>query len=100
MKLKINIGGYWFDRGSLVEEVKEIIEKIKPYESLVKVELYGVDLYAKSLPQNYEIVSYGSLETIAVCDDGQLITDAEGIAKWVDKLCSAVSADAEEEAED
>lgn len=77
MKLKVNVCGYWLDRGSLFEEVKEIVEKIKPYEPLVKAELFGVDLYAESLPQNYEIVSYGSRETIAVCEDGQLITDAE-----------------------
>lgn len=77
MKLKVNIGGYWLDRGNLVEEVKEIIEKVKPYEPSVKVELFGVDLYAESLPQNYEIVSYGSRDAIAVCEDGHLITDAE-----------------------
>lgn len=86
MKLNVYIDNKCVN-GSLFEEVKAIVEEAKPHERFMTVELFMVNADAESLPRNYQIVNFGSRETIVVCDDGQLITDAEGIAKWESEWC-------------
>lgn len=51
------------------------------------MELFGVDLWADELPNNYQIVDYGSRETMLVCEDGEIIDDADEIAEWEEKNC-------------
>lgn len=49
------------------------------------VELFGVDLLADELPNNYQIVDYGSRETMLVCEDGEIIDDADEIAGIIER---------------
>lgn len=65
----------WFDnvylqKGNLVDEVENILD-----EQNFSVELFGVNRYADKLPENYQIVDYGSRDLLAVCENGKVITD-------------------------
>lgn len=67
---------------SIIEEVEEVLQ-----ERDFNVELFGVSNYAKHLPKNYTIVNYESRDTLAICDNGRLITDKVEIAKWEENHC-------------
>lgn len=54
----------------LCEEVAKIINK-----SSFEVEVYGVDPLSKKLPENYRIEVYEIGEILAVCENGNVITD-------------------------
>lgn len=54
----------------LCEEVGKIINK-----SNFEVELYGVNPLSKKLPKNYRIENYEIGELLAVCENGNVVTD-------------------------
>ena len=87
MKLTVIIDRYRIHNGALYDEVKAIVEPMFYAEDFFEVELFGVDLYADHLPDNYSIVHYGSRETLVVCEDGEIIADKDEIQKWENENC-------------
>ena len=78
---QVHIGYHSFTNSGIAEEVDVLCE-----DDFI-VELFGVDLWADELPNNYQIVDYGSRETMLVCEDGEIIDDADEIAEWEEKHC-------------
>ena len=78
----VHIGYHSFTNSGIVEAVANVL-----YKDDFNVELFGVDLWADELPNNYQIVDYGSRETMLVCEDGEIIDDADEIAEWEEKNC-------------
>lgn len=81
MKL-VHIGFNCLQKDVLVQEVADVL-----YKDDFNVELFGVSLYAEHLPDNYQIVDYGSRETLLVCENGEIIDDPDDIEKWELKQC-------------
>ena len=79
---QVHIGYNSFTNSEIVEEVANVLLK-----NDFNVELFGVDLWADKLPNNYQIVDYGSRETLLVCEDGEIIDDADEIAEREEKHC-------------
>lgn len=77
---QVHIGYHSYTNSGIVEEVENVL-----YKDDFNVELFGVDLYADELPNNYEIIDYGSRETLLVCEDCEIIDDADEIAEWEEK---------------
>nr|DAH30973.1 MAG TPA: hypothetical protein [Caudoviricetes sp.] len=79
---QVHIGYHSFTNSGIVEEVANVL-----FKDDFNVELFGVDLWADELPNNYQIVDYDSRETLLVCEDGEIIDDADEIAEWEEKHC-------------
>lgn len=79
---QVHIGYHSYTNSGIVEEVANVL-----FKDDFNVELFGVDLWADELPNNYQIVDYGSRETLLVCEDGEIIDDADEIAEWEEKHC-------------
>lgn len=79
---QVHIGYHSYTNSGIVEKVANVL-----FKDDFNVELFGVDLYADELPANYQIVDYGSRETLLVCEDGEIIDDADEIAEWEEKNC-------------
>lgn len=74
---QVHIGYYSFTNSGIVEEVANVLCE----------DDFNVELWADELPNNYQIVDYGSRETMLVCEDGEIIDDADEIAEWEEKHC-------------
>lgn len=79
---QVHIGYHSSTNSGIVEEVANVL-----FKDDFNVELFGVDLYADELPDNYQIVDYLGRETLLVCEDGEIIEDADEIAEWEEKHC-------------
>lgn len=76
----------WIDNyvcNQFAEEVADVLGRDD-----FNVELFGVSLYDKKLPKNCHIVDYGSRETLAVIENGEVIDDPEEVNDWVDRNCT------------
>lgn len=73
----LHIDNRVYTDGNLFDEVESIINRLN--NNALDIELFGVDLYADELPDDYTLVNYMSRETLAICKDGDLITDREEI---------------------
>ena len=83
---KLWLNGKWYSHGYLVDEVKRVLasEGLDGYKDVELVGLYGMpnEVY-ESLPNDYELIDYGSRETIAIClDNYGVISDYEIIRDW------------------
>ena len=83
---KLWIGNKYYTRGHLVNEVKRVLahEGLDGYNNVELVGLYSMpnEVY-EALPNDYEIIDYGSRETIAIClDNYGVISDDEIIRDW------------------
>lgn len=74
---QVHIGYHSFTNSGIVEAVANVLYK----------DDFNIELWADELPDNYQIVDYGSRETILVCEDGEIIDDADEIAEWEEKNC-------------
>lgn len=54
---QVHIGYHSFTNSGIVEAVANVL-----YKDDFNVELFGVDLWADELPDNYQIVDYGSIK--------------------------------------
>ena len=79
---KVNIGYHSYTNSEIVEEVANVLCRDD-----FNVELVGVSEYAEHLPINYQIVDYLGRDTLLVCEDGNIIDDADEIAEWEEKNC-------------
>lgn len=79
---QVHIGYHNFTNSEIVEAVANVLHKDD-----FNVELFGVDLWADELPDNYQIVDYRSSGTILVCEDGEIIDDEDEILEWEKKNC-------------
>ena len=79
---KVHIGYHSYTNSEIVEEVVNVLGKDD-----FNVELYGVSEYAEHLPSTYQIVDYLGRDVLLVCEDGNIIDDADEIAEWEDKNC-------------
>lgn len=71
--------GNTYNQKSFGDTIEEILGK-----SDFDVELFGVGINSKQLPDNFDIVDYGSRETLALVRDGEVIDDREEIGKILD----------------
>lgn len=71
--------GNSYNQKSFGDAIEEILGK-----SDFDVELFGVGLNASKLPDNFDIVDYGSRETLVLVRDGEVIDDREKIGKILD----------------
>lgn len=83
---QVHIGYHSFTNSGIVEAVANVLANVL-YKDDFNVELFGVDLWADELPNNYQIVDYESRETMLVCEAGKIIDDADEIAEWEEKNC-------------
>ena len=74
----------WLDNHQLHTDpiVFEVAEVLNSDD--FNVELFGVSVYARHLPTDYQIVDYGSRETLAICENGEVTTDADKINMWLE----------------
>lgn len=79
---QVHIGYHSFTNSGIVEEVANVLARDD-----FNVELYGVSEYAEHLPSSYQIVDYLGRDTLLVCEDGNIIDDADEIAEWEEKNC-------------
>lgn len=82
---KLWIGNRYYTRGHLVREVKELLynEGLSGYDDVELINFYGLPCETlKALPSNYEIVDFGSRETILICLDNSINSDKDFIEKW------------------
>lgn len=79
---QVHIGYHSFTNSEIVEAVANVL-----YKDDFNVELFGVSEYAEHLPSSYQIVDYLGRDTLLVCEDGEIIDDADEIAEWEDKHC-------------
>lgn len=79
---QVHIGYHSYTNSEIVEEVANVLAR---YD--FNVELYGVSEYAQHLPSSYQIVGYLGRDTLLVCEDGEIIDDADEIAEWEEKNC-------------
>lgn len=79
---KVHIGYHSYTNSKIVEDVVNVLDRDD-----FNVELYGVSEYAEHLPSSYQIVDYLGRDTLLVCEDGNIIDDADGIAEWEGKNC-------------
>ena len=79
---KVHIGYHSYTNSKIVEEVVNVLGRDD-----FNVELYGVSEYAEHLPSSYQIVDYLGRDALLVCEDGNIIDDADEIAEWEDKNC-------------
>jgi hypothetical protein len=79
---KVNIGYHSYTNSEIVEEVANVLGRED-----FNVELFGVSEYAEHLPSSYQIVDYFGRDTLLVCEDGEIIDDADEIAEWEEKNC-------------
>lgn len=83
MKRKVYwIGNHRFENDEMAEEISQIL-----YDDDFVVELFGVDLYSEKLPKNYKIVDYQGRDTLAICENGEVITDKDEIERIEDIEC-------------
>lgn len=82
--LKLWLGNRYYTSGKIVREVKEILaSEDLNYDNVELVNFYGMPCEAlKELPRNYEIVDFGSRETILICLDNSINSDKDFIEKW------------------
>ena len=85
MMFKLWIGNKYYIRGHIVREVKRVLasEGLDGYNNVELVGLYSMpnEVY-EALPNDYELIDYGSRETIAICIDGMVTSDKDFIEKW------------------
>ena len=79
---QVHIGYHSFTNSGIVEAVANVLGR-----DHFNVELYGVSEYAEHLPSSYQIVDYLGRDTLLVCEDGEIIDDADEIAEWEEKNC-------------
>ena len=79
---QVHIGYHSYTNSEIVEEVANVLCRDD-----FNVELFGVSEYAEHLPINYQIVDYLGRDTLLVCEDGNIIDDADEIAEWEEKNC-------------
>lgn len=79
---QVHIGYHSYTNSEIVEEVANVLSRDD-----FNVELYGVSEYAEHLPSSYQIVDYLGRDTLLVCEDGEIIDDADEIAEWEEKNC-------------
>lgn len=79
---QVHIGYHSFTNSGIVEEVANVLARDD-----FNAELYGVSEYAEHLPSSYQIVDYLGRDTLLVCEDGEIIDDADEIAEWEEKNC-------------
>lgn len=79
---QVHIGYHSFTNSGIVEAVANVLARDD-----FNVELYGVSEYAEHLPSSYQIVDYLGRDTLLVCEDGNIIDDADEIAEWEEKNC-------------
>lgn len=79
---QVHIGYHSFTNSGIVEAVANVLGRDD-----FNVELYGVSEYAEHLPSSYQIVDYLGRDTLLVCEDGEIIDDADEIAEWEEKKC-------------
>lgn len=79
---QVHIGYHSFTNSGIVEAVANVLGRDD-----FNVELYGVSEYAEHLPSSYQIVDYLGRDTLLVCEDGEIIDDADEIAEWEEKNC-------------
>lgn len=72
----------YYTNSEIVEEVANVLGRDD-----FNVELYGVSEYAEHLHSSYQIVDYLGRDTLLVCEDGNIIDDADEIAEREDKQC-------------
>ena len=78
---QVHIGFHSYTNSGIVEEVANVLGRDD-----FNVELYGVSEYAEHLPSSYQIVDYLGRDTLLVCEDGEIIDDADEIAdEWIIK---------------
>ena len=80
---QVHIGYHSFTNSGIVEAVANVLGRDD-----FNVELYGVSEYAEHLPSSYQIVDYLGRDTLLVCEDGEIIDDADEIAEWEEKNCN------------
>lgn len=79
---QVHIGFHSYTNSGIIEEVANVLSRDD-----FNVELYGVSEYAEHLPSSYQIVDYLGRDTLLVCEDGEIIDDADEIAEWEEKNC-------------
>lgn len=79
---QVHIGYHSFTNSGIVEAVANVLGRDD-----FNVELYEVSEYAEHLPSSYQIVDYLGRDTLLVCEDGEIIDDADEIAEWEEKNC-------------
>lgn len=79
---QVHIGYHNYTNSEIVYEVAEVLGRDN-----FNIELFGVSEYAEHLPSSYQIVDYGSRDTILICEDGEIIEDADEIEEWEEKRC-------------
>ena len=80
---QVHIGYHSFTNSGIVEAVANVLGRDD-----FNVELYGVSEYAEHLSSSYQIVDYLGRDTLLVCEDGEIIDDADEIAEWEEKNCN------------
>ena len=79
---QVHIGYHSFTNSGIVEAVANVLGRED-----FNVELFGVSEYSEHLPSSYQIVDYFGRDTLLVCEDGEIIDDADEIAEWEENNC-------------
>ena len=69
---QVHIDNYIITAGTLVDEVADLLN-----EREFNVELFGVNLNDRHLGLNYDVVDYGSRDTLVKCIDGNILDDED-----------------------
>lgn len=70
------IGYYCFGNDEIADEIAKLL-----CNDNFEVELYGVNLFADHLPDNYSIVDFRTRKTLIICKNGEIFDDPDEIEK-------------------